>query len=144
MKKFFLSIIPVLIITIVIVGCGSSDTSSSGNTELQGTWVGILTETCYTPPCRTYDITFTFNGDDLAVTNNGKDISGTFTLNTVANPKTIDFYIVTDEYGPEYEGKTAMGIYQLNGSNLELALGEAGGVRPTSFAEDNSIILIKQ
>jgi len=93
-------------------------------------------------------VTFTFSGNNwtLTFTSTSFQESGTFTINSVANPKTIDLYVATST-DPSYSGvgETGLGLYQLSGTNLTLALGRLGDTtRPTAFTEDNTINLVKQ
>ena len=131
MKRFILSILAVFAIAAAVVGCGSSNPSGlpTGNTELQGTWT--WTEA---------GVTFTFSGNNWTITSTiGDQTSGTFTLDSATNPKTIDLYFATysePQAASQVVGKTALGLYLLSGTNLTLALGDPGTARPTSFIED--------
>ncbi len=107
MKRLILSVLVVLAIATTVVGCGTSNavkSPSSGNTELQGAW----TETSFG-----VTMTFTFSGDNFTATATGSiQWSGTFTLDSTANPKTIDLYYATCTYPSDSNvGKTALGIY---------------------------------
>jgi len=136
MKRLILSVLAVFTIAAVVVGCGSSNTALSGNTELEGTWTA-------TAPDNTSTTTFTFSGDDCTFTRPGVlQMSGTFNLSYAASPKTIDFYIATSS-DPQYVGKTSLGIYLLSGTNLTLEIGMPGDARPASFTEDG-FNLVKQ
>jgi uncharacterized protein (TIGR03067 family) len=142
MKRLILSVLVVFAIAAAVVGCGSSNTSS-GNMELQGTWKAT------DPADNTTTITFTFNGNQWTMTEASTSMalsfqmSGTFTLDSAVNPRTIDLYITACSIAPDQVGTTLHSIYQLNGTNLAIANGQ-GGTRPTSFTADNTANLVKQ
>ena len=163
MKRLILSVLAVFAIAAVVVGCGSNNTPeptptptptpmptptptpTPSNTELQGTWT-----ITWTTSDTTATSTYTFSGNNWIVTSTPAGIqeSGTFTLNSTANPKTIDMYFATSTYpsgtSPNV-GKTGLGLYIVSGTNLTLAVGDhPGDARPTSFTEDNTITLVKQ
>jgi uncharacterized protein (TIGR03067 family) len=145
MKRLVLSVLVVFAIAAAVVGCGSSNTSS-GNTELQGTWKAT------DPNDSATTVTFTFNGNQwtmvLASTSASQSFqeSGTFTLDSTANPKTIDMLFVSSvPAAPGIAGTTSLGIYQLSGTSLTLELGDpTSATRPTAFTDDNRIDLVKQ
>lgn len=144
MKRLILSVLAVFVITAVVVGCGSSNTSSSGNTELEGTWTETVPGTDIMPATT---ITFTFSGNNWELietaTSVSFQVSGTFTLDPTANPKTLDLYITASTLASNMVGTTLHSIYQLSGTNLAIANGQ-GGTRPTSFTADNTANLVKQ
>jgi uncharacterized protein (TIGR03067 family) len=147
MKRIIPFIFAVLAIVAFVSGCGSGNTPSSGNTELEGTWTTIV------PGAEIMSdmtITFTFNGNDWELTELETEtstaviqMSGTFTLDSKANPKTLNLYITDCPQGTEEVGTTLHSIYQLSGSKLTIA-NEEGGTRPTSFTAYNTIDLVKQ
>ena len=71
-------------------------------------------------------------------------MSGTFTLDSAANPKTINMLFTSYPMDTEMVGNTSLGIYQLSGTSLTLGLGDPGSARPTSFTDDNRLDLVKQ
>ena len=137
MKRLILSVLAVFAIATAVVGCSSSNTTgptptlTSGNTELEGTWTAA-----------TEGMTLTFSGNNWTFTRSSLQISGTFTINSAASPKTIDRYVTTSSV-PQYVGKTSLGIYLLSGTNLTFVGLEPGNAtRPTSF--DMAVVLVKQ
>ena len=143
MKRLILSVLVVLAIATAVVGCKSSSTPSSGNTELQGTWMWT-----YTSSNQTATLTYIFNGNNwtMTITTPTESVqdSGTFTIDPTANPKTIDMYLAACT-GPWESniGKTLPCIYLLSGTNLTIAFGDPGGIaRPISFT--NGRVFIKQ
>jgi len=70
-------------------------------------------------------------GDKFSVTEeNNATFGGTFKVDPSKKPKTID---VTFGDGPE-KGKTALGIYELEGDTYKVITDPAGKSRPTEFA----------
>jgi uncharacterized protein (TIGR03067 family) len=96
-------------------------TSIPTQTSLEGTWK-------QTAPGAT--ITMTISGSVFSMT--GDYIaSGTVTsINTATSPAQIDIYISQNATQPQYQGKTTLGVFVLNGTALQLAFGEPGsGIR---------------
>ena len=60
--------------------------------------------------------------------------SGTITLNTKTNPKQSDFKINKCSLS-EYEGKTSLGIYKLEGKKLTLVASEPGSMSRPYYLE---------
>ena len=100
-----------------------------GSAELAGTWKG--TEVNGT--AGTWS--FVFTGAAVTVTEpNATGIyTGNYFLDTTKNPKTIEIEI-TAHYNISFIGKTMMGIYQLTGTALTIALNPPGHpFAPTGF-----------
>ena len=141
MKRLILSVLAVFAIAAIVVGCGSS------NTELQGTWRTTLDDA----NIGSLSITYTFSGNNWectwASTTFNAEMSGTFTFDSTANPKTLDllFTYADEMFGFTIEGGTLYGIYQLSGTNLTLTFGgDPGTARPTSFTDSFVLVLSKQ
>jgi uncharacterized protein (TIGR03067 family) len=142
MKRLFLSILVVVAIATAVVGCKSNDTSS-GNTDLQGTWMATA------PDDNTMTITCAFNGNQWTMTEaiatvGSIQLSGTFTVDSAANPKTIDMLFTSFPMETDWVGKTSLGIYEISGNSLNLCMGDPGETRPTSFTEDDTLTFVKQ
>jgi uncharacterized protein (TIGR03067 family) len=91
---------------------------------------------------------FTFSGNNWTLTATSAATlesiqeSGTFTLDSTANPKTIDLYTTSFPTAPELVGTTSLGIYLLSGTNLTVAIaGNPGDARPTAFTEGNPVFI---
>jgi uncharacterized protein (TIGR03067 family) len=69
-------------------------------------------------------------GDTFTVEENGKELfKGSVKLDPSKKPKTIDWMIMDGDG----KGKTALGIYTLDGDNLQLCWGQPGKERPSGF-----------
>ena len=74
-----------------------------------------------------------FDGKNLKVTSPKRNYTTTLSIDTKANPRTIDFKVVK---GPEdAQGKTALGIYKLGegDDSLAICMGAKENVRPKEF-----------
>jgi uncharacterized protein (TIGR03067 family) len=71
-------------------------------------------------------------------------MSGTFTLDSAANPKTIDMVFTSYPMDTGMVGNTSLSIYQLSGTSLTLGLADPGSARPTEFTDDNRMDFVKQ
>jgi uncharacterized protein (TIGR03067 family) len=138
-KRFILSILVVLAVATVVVGCTPS--SNSDLQQLQGRW---------TTTTGNMTVTYTFSGDSWSMVASSaltlhlvSQLAGTFTLSSAANPKTIDMLVSSSPSWPEMAGTTLLGIYQLSGTNLTLAVGYSGD-RPTSFTDESRLDLVRQ
>jgi uncharacterized protein (TIGR03067 family) len=81
-------------------------------------------------------IKLTFKGDKFQFEFKGASVNGTFKLDATKKPHTIDMAVTkgSDEKTKAYEGKTALGIYQLDGDKLKWCTNEPGKEeRPTAF-----------
>ncbi len=61
----------------------------------------------------------------------GVTIEGTYKIDPTAKPKTIDITPTTGDN----KGKTALGIYEIDGDALKICWAPAGKDRPTEFEE---------
>ncbi len=107
------------------LGCGSG--GSSGDPALVGTWVG-------TEASSSTVWTFTVTSSDADVKIAGvQAYKGTYTVDTSSDPKRITL-AVTDSTNSLYIGKTANGIYKMEGSTLTVAINQPGNAaRPVDF-----------
>ena len=72
----------------------------------------------------------TCKGDELSVTMAGQVfMKAKITLDPSKKPKTIDYKMI----GGFTEGKTQLGIYELEGDTLKSCFGKPGAERPTDF-----------
>ena len=117
-------------------------TATVSNTELEGSWTGEASWHGNTSPI----YTFTCNGSNFTYTcDTGIEGSGTFAIDTAANPKTIDLYI-TEHTTPAFSGKTCLGVYEVIGTTLTIAMAEPPGTtpRPISLTDGMIYTLVKQ
>jgi uncharacterized protein (TIGR03067 family) len=104
-----------------------TDTAKKG-AELDGTWVG-------TAGGEYGEWTFKISAGKVEVKGPDFDFySGTVTLNTKTNPKQADFKISKCSM-PEYEGRTSLSIYKLEGDKLTLAASEPGSMSRPYYLE---------
>ena len=104
--------------------------------ELDGTWVGTVDDEYGS------EWTFVISMGKVEVKGPYSEFySGTVTLNTETNPKQADFKIDKCS-SPEYVGRTALGIYKLEGNKLSLAASEPGSMsRPAFFGSGSDTAL---
>jgi uncharacterized protein (TIGR03067 family) len=103
-----------------IVGCSKQTTE---NATLEGRWSGYENG-------QTEKITIEFTGNRFAHwdAQNNELGSGTFVVNDTVQPKQMDltFEKIT---APQYVGKVALAIYELNGDELKFAGSEPGSTQ---------------
>jgi uncharacterized protein (TIGR03067 family) len=85
-----------------------------------------------TPPEQLADVVLTFGGDGMVeMANKGNVfVRGTAAIDPAANPRTMD---LTFTEGP-LKGKTALGIYEVEGDTYRLCRATPGKPRPGAFA----------
>jgi uncharacterized protein (TIGR03067 family) len=125
--------------TLVAAGCKSSSTTSAqvqvdpDLEALQGKWIAESAERRGTALAadRARTIRLTINDENLEFSEGDRyDETVPFTIDASQEPKWIDVKVTR---GPD-QGKTALGIYEVNGRNLKLCWAEPGKPRPASFA----------
>src|SRR5262249_17685760 len=114
----------VLLISSVASGGGAK----TDEDKIQGKWVAELEG-------KKAEFDFTKDKWSLAFSSGDKKqlFKGTFKLNATKKPKEIDLTI-TDGDKPDFNGKTSLGIYSIDGDVLKWAGSEPGKTeRPTEF-----------
>jgi uncharacterized protein (TIGR03067 family) len=139
MKRFLL---PLIILVTLFFGCDKKNNPSGAGdiTEIEGTWIGRLSEFGTVWKAVVSGSTIT-----LSAIAGSEYYKGTFTLNTGANPKTIDFLIIECDTSL-YVAKTSLGIYKISNDTLTMSMNEPGKTtRPASYTDplDAVWILVK-
>lgn len=128
-------------------GCGDDDSNGTADSgpgdaaddagspaeELVGTWTGH--EVGQSSP----EWSFTFSATTAVVTMSGVEAyQGTYTIGATTTPRRVTIAITSSAY-PAYIGKTANGIYKIEGTTLTFAGNEPGSSAvPTSFTPDGT------
>jgi uncharacterized protein (TIGR03067 family) len=102
--------------------------------KLHGTWQAVSGQRDGRPDDKVKEHHLTLSGEGFSIKEGDKVVlKGMFKVDATKKPKALDFTI--DE-GPEaLKGKTALGIYELNGDDLKWCAAEPGSSeRPTEFA----------
>jgi uncharacterized protein (TIGR03067 family) len=112
--------------------------------KLPGTWIPVaVTEAGREIPeqdikAKNFEMVITADKLNLPTRDESKQVA--YKLDPTKKPKQIDFLVE--------EGKTAKGIYSLEGTTLKLCVGKSGGERPTEFAapkdSDHFLIVLKK
>jgi uncharacterized protein (TIGR03067 family) len=100
--------------------------------RLQGTWsfASLEIDGAAVPAAGFTGSRMIIEGDRFAMLSPGADYRGIFTLDPTRAPKTLDIHF---QEGPE-AGRTAYGIYELEGDAWTICLGLTSKERPTEFA----------
>jgi uncharacterized protein (TIGR03067 family) len=98
--------------------------------EFQGTWkfVSIVGNGKTTPPERIADMKVTISGQQFTTTKGGKIVEQA-SLVTDSSKKSIDLTITEGEG----KGQKLLGVYEISGDTLRIAMSEPGAVRPTEI-----------
>jgi uncharacterized protein (TIGR03067 family) len=129
MKKHFLLVVGVAF----LAADDAQDEVKKEHARFEGTWkwVSIEMEQMKLSADALKHPRLKLMGDKFTVSEeNNATFGGTFKVDPSKKPKTID---VTFTDGPE-KGKTALGIYELEGDTYKVITDPAGKSRPTEFA----------
>lgn len=109
-----------------------ADAARDDRTQLQGTWKVVALEHGgkKKPAKKIAPLRVTVTGDKIT-SREGKEVleESTFRLDAAATPRAIDLRFTA---GPD-AGKSARGIYRLDGKKLTLCVAEPGKDRPRQF-----------
>jgi uncharacterized protein (TIGR03067 family) len=114
---------------------GGGDKESAIRAELgrfEGSWRfdSVVAEGKAVPVDGFKGIRLVLKGDRFTLIEPRASYGGTYTVDPIARPKTID---VTFTEGPE-KGQSCYGIYELEGDTYTVCMGLTGKPRPTEFA----------
>jgi uncharacterized protein (TIGR03067 family) len=111
------------------------DDGKKATEKLQGTWKAVSVEEKGQSKEDDKDHRVIFRGDELTIKRGDEEIiKGKFKIDAAQKPNTIDCEL-TQSPKKEHKGKTALGIYSLEGDTLKWCLNEPGGTeRPKDFA----------
>jgi uncharacterized protein (TIGR03067 family) len=109
--------------------------SCNRRSELEGSWVGCQVHR----PLIEWLLTIEDNHFSFVREDKGLWYMGLIRLNLNCRLKKIDM-IIDDTSIPALKGKTALGIFEIDGDTLTIASSEPGGqLRPRSFDEPGTI-----
>ena len=120
----------------LLLGADSpNDEAKKAQEKLQGTWKAVTVERRGESKEDEEEHHLIFEGNKFRIKRGDQAmIQGTFNLNPSKKPKEIDMKITEDETG-KHNGKTALGIYALDGDTLKWCVAEPGTTeRPKDFS----------
>jgi uncharacterized protein (TIGR03067 family) len=105
--------------------------------RLQGTWKAVTAQEGGETKDDVEDHRLIFSGDEFRVKKGDETIiEGKFRIDASKKPKEIDMKI-TDARKEDFNGKTALGIYELDADTLKWCANEPGATeRPKKFSSD--------
>jgi uncharacterized protein (TIGR03067 family) len=130
----------------LLVGADSpKDDATKVQEKLQGTWKAISVERRGESKHDEEDHRLIFDGNQFRIKRGDQTmIQGTFKLEPSKKPTEIDMKITEDQNGKQ-KGKTALGIYTLDGDTLKWCVADPGTTeRPKDFSAppDTKIMFI--
>jgi uncharacterized protein (TIGR03067 family) len=120
----------------LLMGAGAiKDDVKKEKEKLQGTWKAVTVVERGQARADADDHRVIFDGDNFTVKKGDETIiKATFKLDPSKSPKEIDIE-VAEQKSEKNNGKTAQGIYAVDGDELKLCLDEPGGSdRPKEFS----------
>ena len=105
--------------------------------KLQGTWKAVTAQERGESKEDAGDHRLIFSGDEFSVKKGDETIiKGKFKIDSSKKPKQIDMEFTTASK-EKFNGKTAVGIYDLDGDKLKWCTNEPGGTeRPKEFSSE--------
>src|SRR5439155_26069453 len=105
--------------------------------KLQGTWKAVTAQERGESKDDAGDHRLIFSGDEFSVKKGDETIiKGKFKIDSSKKPKQIDMEFTTAD-NEKFKGKTAVGIYELDGDTLKWCTDEPGGTeRPKEFSSE--------
>jgi uncharacterized protein (TIGR03067 family) len=126
---------PFLVVACALIPNARGDEAKDVLKKLQGTWI-------YTD-AQGVENRWVFEGDTLKSIVGGNEYISTFTLNPKAEPQPTADFKITQAPGDSL-GKTALGIYRLEGDNFALCVAHPGNLtRPTEFKGSENEMLFE-
>jgi uncharacterized protein (TIGR03067 family) len=112
-----------------------ADEGKGDQTKLQGAWKAEKAEQNGKEQPNADEHLLTFAGDTFTITRKDQVIlKGTFTVDATKKPRQIDL-VIKESRGGNDDGKTARGIYDLDGDTLRWCTAKPGkDERPGEFA----------
>jgi uncharacterized protein (TIGR03067 family) len=110
------------------------DDAKKDKDKLQGTWKAVTVAARGQSQDDTEEHRLIFSGDEFRVKKGEETmIEGKFKIDSSKKPKEIDMEFVEGKRD-NLKGKTALGIYELNGDTLKWCWNQPGGERPKEFS----------
>jgi len=125
----------VLAVGLLLGADAANDDVKKEKEKLQGTWKAVTVEQRGESKEDTDDHRLIFAGDEFTIKRGEQAvIKGKFKIDPSKSPKEIDMEI-TEDRKEENKGKTALGIYSLDGDTLKWCASEPGAPdRPKEFS----------
>ena len=127
----------VTVFGLLVSSSAGQDKGGAGDKDkLQGTWVFASAQKGGKdmPQEMLNSVKFVFAGDKLTMMGKDMKMDWTFTIDPAKKPKEMDVKFP--------DGKTGMGIYDLEGDTLKIAHGEIGDPRPKEFVSKEGITVM--
>ena len=124
------------------------DDSKKDKEKLQGTWKAVTAQRRGESDPTAEEHRLIFSGDEFSVKKGEETmIKGKFKIDTSKKPKEIDMEFIETKKD-SLKGKTALGIYELDGDTLKWCWNKPGGERPKRFsseaADEHLLVTLKR
>jgi len=140
MKTPFLSVLAVGL----MLGAGDAKEDAKKEQEkLQGTWKAVTLQENGQSKEDNENVRLIFSGDEWSLKKGDETLfKGKFKINTSKKPNEIDME-VTEAHKENFQDKTALGIYELEGNKLKWCAKSPGVTeRPTEFSGQDGRFLV--
>ena len=112
------------------------DDGKKDKEKLQGTWKAVTAQQRGQSQDDAEEHRLIFSGDEFSVKKGEETVvKGKFKIDTSKKPKEIDMEFI-EAKRESVKGKTALGIYELDGDTLKWCWNKPGGERPKKFSSE--------
>lgn len=126
-----------LVVGLLLGADAPKDDVKKDKDKLRGTWKAVTVKERNESKEDAEDHRVIFSGDEFRIKKGDETIiKGKFKIDSSKKPKEIDFEI-TETEKEKLRGKTALGIYELDGDSLKWCANEPGATeRPKEFSSE--------
>ena len=139
------SVLACVALGLLVVADAPKEDVKKDKEQLQGTWKAVTAQERGETKDDAEDHRLTFSGDEFSIKKGDETvIKGRFKIDASKKPKHIDMEIL-EARKEGFNGKKAVGIFELDGDTLKWCTNEPGGSeRPKEFssAADNKHLLV--
>ncbi len=125
----------------LLLGADSpKDDGKKDQERLQGTWKAVTVEAGGKLQDEGEEHRLIFSGDEFSIKKGEETmIKGKFRIDSSKKPKEIDMEFIKTKR-ENLKGKTALGIYDLDGDTLKWCWNQPGGERPKEFSSQAAYV----
>jgi uncharacterized protein (TIGR03067 family) len=133
-----------IVISLLLGADAPEDDVKKDKEKLQGTWKAVTAQRRGESDPTAEEHRLIFSGDEFSVKKGEETmIKGKYQIDPSKKPKEIDMEFIETKRD-SLKGKTALGIYELDGNTLKWCWNRPGGQRPKTFsseAEDEHLLV---
>ena len=123
-----------MVVGLLLGAVAPKDDAKKDKEKLQGTWKAVSVEAGGKVQNEGEEHRLIFSGDEFTLKKGEETmIKGKFKIDSTKKPKEVDMDFIETKRD-NLRGKTALGIYELDGDTLKWCWNKPGGERPKEFS----------